>query len=315
MAVVQFASLDLWSVRWYCGFYVSVNDQVKKTLLSIAQDIFYLTFKGKPSTPKYLALGMAVRHLAGSSIINSLLNGLGHSSSASAILQYDTALALKTIDNTNGLPSGFQPTVFTTLVWDNNDFGEETLSGKGTTHVVSGIIIQRINDDEFPYDDQGTQVSISRKRKLYVPPAEIVNYFGKKKKDPTEEFSNLELNTKIFSDIQDDACKLNQGFTLIRHNTEANRDDGLLLPGWTGFIVYIYTEIKYQQWIKLDICLELVQIQQRWTQSTLTCIDLYNNRWSTSPRKYCPRHGSGNIVKPNRFVGKIQWWKKDWSWE
>ena len=28
-------------------------------------------------------------------------------------------------------------------MWDNNDFGEETLSGKGTTHNINGIIIQR----------------------------------------------------------------------------------------------------------------------------------------------------------------------------
>ena len=37
------------------------------------------------------------------------------------------------------------PEAFTTIVWDNNDFSEETLSGKGTTNVANGIIIQ--NED------------------------------------------------------------------------------------------------------------------------------------------------------------------------
>ena len=35
---------------------------------------------------------------------------------------------------------------FTTLVWDNSDYSEETLSGKGSTHVVNGIVIQRGRD-------------------------------------------------------------------------------------------------------------------------------------------------------------------------
>lgn len=41
----------------------------------------------------------------------------------------------------NILPSETKP-IFTTLVWHNNDFGEETISGKGTTHNTNGIIIQ-----------------------------------------------------------------------------------------------------------------------------------------------------------------------------
>ena len=32
---------------------------------------------------------------------------------------------------------------FTTLMWGNNDYSEETLSGKGSTPVVNGIVIQR----------------------------------------------------------------------------------------------------------------------------------------------------------------------------
>lgn len=38
---------------------------------------------------------------------------------------------------------GIQDGQFTTNVWDKIDFGEETLSGRGTTHSTNGIIIQR----------------------------------------------------------------------------------------------------------------------------------------------------------------------------
>ena len=30
---------------------------------------------------------------------------------------------------------------FATIVWDNNDFSEETSTGRGTSHVLNGILI------------------------------------------------------------------------------------------------------------------------------------------------------------------------------
>ena len=35
--------------------------------------------------------------------------------------------------------------MFSTIVSDNNDFNEETVSGKGTTHVVNGIMLENEN--------------------------------------------------------------------------------------------------------------------------------------------------------------------------
>ena len=40
------------------------------------------------------------------------------------------------------IPMGIKEGLFTTLVWDNIDLGEETRSGAGTTHMTNGIIIQ-----------------------------------------------------------------------------------------------------------------------------------------------------------------------------
>ena len=39
------------------------------------------------------------------------------------------------------------PRSFSTIVWDNNDFNEETVSGKETTHVANGIILQKKSND------------------------------------------------------------------------------------------------------------------------------------------------------------------------
>lgn len=72
----------------------------------------------------------------------TILNGLGHSASADSVLDFDSSLAQFRALSDNIVPPGFTDT-FTTLVFGNNNFGEETLSGKGTTHVTNGIIVQR----------------------------------------------------------------------------------------------------------------------------------------------------------------------------
>ena len=73
--------------------HVHVSDGLKRKIISISQDILYLSSNGKMQTPKHLALGMAVRHITGSSKLIGLLNGLGHSVSHSSVLQHDTNLA------------------------------------------------------------------------------------------------------------------------------------------------------------------------------------------------------------------------------
>jgi len=45
------------------------------------------------------------------------------------------------------VPVGFHPKVHATVVWDNNDFMEETISGTGTTNNTKGIIVQQISTD------------------------------------------------------------------------------------------------------------------------------------------------------------------------
>lgn len=99
--------------------------------------------RGRWLMPKHTALAMAVRHMTGSAQVIGILNGLGHCSSHSQVLEHDTALAELQLERGGTyIPPSIVPEISVTLVWDNNDFGEETLSGKGTTHNTNGIIIQ-----------------------------------------------------------------------------------------------------------------------------------------------------------------------------
>ncbi|XP_070571877.1 uncharacterized protein [Ptychodera flava] len=166
---------------------VDVQADVENKLLSICQDMMFLSSQGRKLTPKHLSLGMAVRHVTGSSSLIGLLNGLGHCVSHSKVLEHDTALAIQQLHG-DGLPPGFCQEVFATLVWDNNDFGEETLSGKGTTHNTNGIVIQRNLGDDTDDNDSNPSISVavtkSKQRTLQVPPTNIIEYHGRPRHGP-----------------------------------------------------------------------------------------------------------------------------------
>ena len=123
---------------------METGDDVRRKLLSVAQDIVYISIKGRKTMPKHVTLGLTMRHMTGSSSIIGILNGLGHSVSHSAVLEHDTALANKKLCTDNIVPKGFIKKIPTTVIWDNNDFREETPSGEGTTHNTNGLLVQRI---------------------------------------------------------------------------------------------------------------------------------------------------------------------------
>ena len=139
--------------------YVKINDPLNEAkLISLCQDVQYLQSKGKKPTVKHVSLAMTVRHWTSSSKLINLLNGLGHCVSSKFALQYDTALANQELEKNSLVPEGFKKKQFTVLTFDNSDFQEETISGKGTTHCTSGIIIQLqsqtdLLDDNFDQSD------------------------------------------------------------------------------------------------------------------------------------------------------------------
>ena len=86
---------------------------------------------------------MALRQLAGSASVISLLSSLGHCMPHSFVLCHETALAQVNISNDFAIPPRFVSDFSATIAWDNDDFSEETRSGTATTHITGGIIIQR----------------------------------------------------------------------------------------------------------------------------------------------------------------------------
>lgn len=235
-------------LAWCLGFssepvadeMVEITTSEKTKVVSIAQDLIYAESRGKKQTHKSLALGMTVRQITGSVRLLKILHGLGHTVSASTVYKHDTALALA---STKGqeiiIPRNMKSEVFTTIVWDNNDFNEETLSGKGTTHVTNGIIIQ----NEANVNQQLTEkISISRKHRTIQPPeTRVAPYKSRDKGVISLESYCSEISLEEFHGTEQSLAR-NIDFVYVCNKTYAS-DCGKSLPGWTGFNTQIYKDI------------------------------------------------------------------------
>ena len=108
--------------------------------------------------------------------------------SHSTVLQHDTALSEQQVSNKSDVPEGFLKKRFTRLAWDNHDFGEETLTDKGTTHNTNGIIVQRAADEapdeHHPVDDR--KPTRGRQRTLRFVEESIPDYHAGKKIGPPQ---------------------------------------------------------------------------------------------------------------------------------
>lgn len=215
-------------IAWMCELssdpedktFVQVSDDEQRKILSISQDIIYLASKGRKAMPKHSSLSMAVRHLTGSAQLIGILNGFGHSTSHTVVLEHDTALAKKELQQgDDSLPACLQKQIFTTLVWDNNDFGEETLSGRGTTHNTSGIAIQHQPSlSEGPQTTEiPTNVRKNRQRSLPAPDTKLNPFFGKKKANPQTFGMHISLGKDQYKGPLEEANWKDYGYFLTKY--------------------------------------------------------------------------------------------------
>ena len=125
---------------------VNVEGHCHRLVLSLAQDLLYNVSNGRQKTPKHVSLPLAVKNLTGSKEVITLLNRYGHGMSYDQVLEMETRLAENLFEEQEHgviLPKVVSPNVFSIFCWDNIDLLEETLSGRGTTHCINGIVVQR----------------------------------------------------------------------------------------------------------------------------------------------------------------------------
>lgn len=122
------------------------TQKIAALVQSFNQDIIYAVTGGQHKTPKHILLTYAVKTLTGNTELIQTLNKLGHGVSYSQLEENNTALCLQKLATASNqrvvLPASIKPHVFTNPAWDNIDRLEETLTGKGTSHRVNGIVVQ-----------------------------------------------------------------------------------------------------------------------------------------------------------------------------
>ncbi|KAJ8023132.1 hypothetical protein HOLleu_38227 [Holothuria leucospilota] len=210
--------------------FVSLPEADHLRVISIAQDIIFLSSKGKLVPPKHLSLASTVRHISGCSQLVGILNGLGHCVSHTTLLEYNTALAMQQISHGRDfLPQGIQQSCFTTLVWDNIDFAEDTISGHGTTHSTNGVMIQRCHPISEQESTSKSSITRTGARSITPSAVHIPPFHGcGEKRGPQGIGNKLNLQQNAHEDALKEPQKLDMAYNLIRLKYAE-------IPGWTGF--------------------------------------------------------------------------------
>ncbi|XP_077968888.1 uncharacterized protein LOC144422864 [Styela clava] len=208
--------------------FLNVSEFYNIRLVSLAQDVIYLASRGRKQTPKHLALGMTVRHWTGSSRLIELLHGLGHSASHSVVLEHDTALTELQLQKHTIVPDGFLPRIPSTIVWDNNDFNEETKSGEGTTHNTNGILIQV--RETVVASQSREKLAKSKRRSVPTRSEFITPYRGSKTSEPAKISKEIMYSTAC-STITSKYLNIDLAYVLLKL-PEVSKT---VVPGWTAF--------------------------------------------------------------------------------
>ena len=222
---------------WTLGFsdeaqihsYVAVTDKQKSRIFSLAQDMIFISSKGKKYTPKSLSLAMAMRQLTGSSKVINLLNQYGHCMSNNFTLRHETGLAEVSISENGVIPAGVRKNENIAIAWDNDDFLEDTKTGKNTTHVTGGIIIQR--DYREVEMESTSRTNIQRSSSLKHVPEQITPFnLGKRVTvDLRKALEGVDICEKAYKQPQSCGKKLDFSFILCRMVRTGH------VPNWTGY--------------------------------------------------------------------------------
>ena len=147
--------------------------------------------------------------------------------STKAVLDYDSDLARYRAQQSSIIPRSFSKS-FTTCVFNNNDINEETLSGKGTMHCTTGIVIQRMSEGSVVDDENRQAISKSRGKRVEVTSKEIQPILKKKK--------NLPATFKVTT--LDEIDERNDNTCYVLAKCRCNEVPSL---SWSGFFTKLTT--------------------------------------------------------------------------
>ena len=202
--------------------------------LSLFNDISFAVTK-VPSS-KHILIASSIKSLTGNVELIKFLNRFGHAISQSKLSEIETAQAIMKITSTQTegvvLPEEVQIGQPTTLVYDNIDRLEETLSGSGTSHRVNGITIQKGFIGPLPLKKY-ISIPKTKQRSIECEESLIAPYHSGKR--PCPPF--LKRNVERFVTHNPNLLALKKNFLwiLTRHHQRYSQG----IPSWTGFNILL----------------------------------------------------------------------------
>jgi len=137
--------------------------------------------------------------------------------------------------NEVSLPENIQPSVSTTLAWDNIGRLEETLSGAATSHRVNGIAVQATHFGPNLPPEPKTDLSKTRKRSISsLVRKEIPPYNPGERRGPRAR-AYVEVT---HAQVTADARRKNLVWVLVRLHGQKKQK----ATGWTGFNISVRDE-------------------------------------------------------------------------
>ena len=151
------------------------------------------------------------------------MNGFGHCASHSAILTYETDSCI---------PKGIKKQKFTCLVYDNDDFTEDS---RNQTHMLGGILIQR---EKLSGSEPAVVTQLLQKggRTLQCPSETMIPHSLGKKQTPNF-LGTASTFCEVSVSIHEDLAK-RLGFAYFLMKSHQNHI-GTVLPSWTGFNILL----------------------------------------------------------------------------
>ena len=152
--------------------------------------------------------------MTGSSVLITMLNIYGHTVSTSKLQEIEVVLGeVRQLEGAEHIPSNIVNHMPVMFVLDNNDFQEETPSGKGTTHCTNGIIIQnRVHTCMPPPAEVTIPSHRKNKRNLTYAPQPLSDYPFAPRVGPDRVTDDTTLVTTIVPSSLIEACDHDHGF-------------------------------------------------------------------------------------------------------
>ena len=196
-------------VTQFLEFFIGKANKSTTRILSIAQDLIFVTSNGRSKTSKHVGLAFSMKNYLRAKTHISALNRLGACISYDDLMRIDTKWAddiLEEGDEYATLPSNVKPDIFLQVTFDNADYGQESNSQHITNIVIYQCPIGSFSEDTVTYVTK--EKKKSRRRSVCTSASKAVNFQPDATKIP-EYYKNVCLEELKYRELSNKRITMN----------------------------------------------------------------------------------------------------------